>query len=158
EDDNQQLARAHGFEALQNEAHRQARAVPPVDDTGATTLLPSAALPERGIPLLWQGGSDARPPPTLHAPPAGHPLRALGGSLLLLVLVFAALGIASSPRLLPQVYALWPEELVALGVLGWLAGGLNVVVLFLVVLGVCGRLISLGWWMLALLHRPVPPP
>src|SRR5262249_28364285 len=50
EDDNQQLARAHGFEALQNEAHRQARAVPPVDDTGATTLLPSAALPERGIP------------------------------------------------------------------------------------------------------------
>jgi hypothetical protein len=158
EDDNQQLARAHGFEALQTEAHRQARAAPPVDEVGATTLVPGAALPERGTPLLWQGESDVGPRLALKAVATQRQMQSLGGSLLLLVLVFATLGVASSPRLLPRVYALWPEELVALGGLGWLAGGLNVVVLFLVVLGVCGRLLSLGWWTLALLHRPAPQP
>jgi hypothetical protein len=158
EDDNQQLARTYGFETLQTEAHRQARAAPPVDEAGAATLVPGAALPERGTPLAWQGEADAGPRLVLKADASERQRQALGGSLLLLVLVFATLAVASSPRLLPRVYALWPEELMALGGLGWLAGGLNVVVLFLVVLGVCGRLISLGWWTLALLRRPAPPP
>jgi hypothetical protein len=156
EDDNQQLARTNGFEALQTEAHRQARAAPSADEAGTATVVP--ALPERGTPLWWQGEADTGPRLGLKAAARERQRQALGSSLLLLVLVFGTLLVASSPGLLPRVYSLWPEELMTLGGLCWLVAGLNVLVLFLVALGLCGRLICLGWWTLALLRRPAPAP
>ena len=96
-------------------------------------------MPERGTPLLWQGEADATPRLGLKALASERRLQALGGSLLLLVLMMVILLLASSPGLLPRVYALWPEQVLALGGLSWLTTGLTVVVLFLVVLGLCGR-------------------
>jgi hypothetical protein len=52
--------------------------------------------------------------------------------------------------------ALWPEQVMLLGGLGWQTTGPNLLVLFVLLLGVCGRLVLLGRWVLTRLRRPAP--
>jgi hypothetical protein len=66
--------------------------------------------------------------------------------------------LAWSPLLLGWARAVWPELLALAGVAGWSLAGPTFVVLFLVVLGVVGRLLLAGQWLRRRLHRPAPRP
>jgi hypothetical protein len=172
---NRQLAQAHGFEELRARAERQARAGASPDSLAAGqpfALLPPAAadadraagppggpLPERGTPLHWQGDADtAAPRVALTGFQSGQVKRALAGSLLLVVVLLVAWVVAQYPGVLGWVRAFWPEQMALLGCAGWQTLGLNLVVVFLILLGVCARLIALAQVAFALLRRWTVPP
>jgi hypothetical protein len=172
QESNLQLSRTHSFEAVQEEARRQvaagkmsgALARLPADGAGevAVSLTMSSAephadaLPERGLPLFWQGGAGEEMP-VLHltTPQSQHFRRSVAGSLLVLLLLLVAWLLSRSPGVLGWVRALWPEQMVLLGGLAWQTLGPNLLVVFLIALGVCGRVAALLWWSPALFRRRV---
>jgi hypothetical protein len=173
EESNLRLARTHGFEALQERARRQVAAgqmsttalQTPVggdgdagDVSGSLTTggaePPADPLPERGLPLYWRSGPEQEVPAlrlvTL-ASQQSH--RSLAGSLLVVLLLLLTWLVSRSPALLGWVRMLWPEQMVLLGCLAWQTLGLNLVAVFLLVLGTCGRLVALLWWTAARVRR-----
>jgi hypothetical protein len=171
---NRELAQAHGFEELRARAERQAR---PGAEGGtaapAFVLLPAPAgaegertgglggstLPEVGTPLHWYGEAEtAVPHVQLTQAQTGRVRRALAASLLLLVVLLVAWVVAQFPDVLSWVRAFWPEQIALLGCIGWQAVGLNAVVVFLILVGVCSRLIALGQAAVALVRRWKPAP
>ncbi|HXG11796.1 MAG TPA: hypothetical protein VNK04_18720 [Gemmataceae bacterium] len=111
-------------------------------------------LPERGVPLHWQGDPET-PAPRLRLTlaQAGQTRQALAASLLLLVLLVVAWVVAHFPGIFAWVRAFWPEQMALLGCIGWQTLGPNLVVVFLILLGVCARLVVLVQAALALLRR-----
>jgi hypothetical protein len=162
-EENRQLARQHGFESLRAEAERQAqiqsRALSAETDlsdrapaegaeaagiAGRLGAWPDDFLPQRGTPLYWQGAAGAASPRLqLNPIHARSTQRALGLSVAWLILL-TAIGIAAR---LPNVRAwfrlFWPEQVALLGCLIWQAFGPNILLLFLIVTGICGRVILL---------------
>jgi hypothetical protein len=165
------LARTQGFEKLQDDARQQVapgQVSMPVlqmagggdagDVSGSLTTGGAEAqadsLPERGLPLSWQGGAEQEMPALHLVTLSGRQSqRSAAGSLLVLLLVLLAWLLARSPGVLGWLRVLWPEQMVLLGCLAWQALGLNLVVVFLLALGICGRLVALLWWGAAFFRR-----
>jgi hypothetical protein len=101
-------------------------------------------LPERGVPLSWQAGTS-RVAPRLRLAPAdarqAEAARALTGQWL--GLLAAVWFVAMVPFLAAAARRFWPEQMVLLGALGWHLAGPTLLVLFLLILGACGRLLLL---------------
>jgi hypothetical protein len=177
---NQELARTYGFEFVRAQAEQQAKqAAFPAEFTDPTvpaarypasfglesepTFAPGGSpLPERGVPLRWEGDGDASAPLLQFTPVrSGQTMGALAISGLLLLLLAAAWVTAQVPGTSVWVRAFWPEQMVLLGCFGWQIFGLNLIVIFLISLGTCARLILLGQGILTLSRRwrpiTVPP-
>jgi hypothetical protein len=166
-----QLARAHKFEKLREEAERDA--APLALEPAPPGELPQLAgvemvqapgprgdpLPERGTPLRWQTGPETDSPRLLLAPLSEQQTkRSFGLTVLLAVLLVAVWWLAHFPGVLAWVRAFWPEQLALLGCLGWQTYGPALPLLLLVAVGVSARLLFLGRRLLTVLHRPVPDP
>jgi hypothetical protein len=175
---NRQLARQRGFESLRAEAERQATnprrgagedvdggglAVDPSVETeetaGRLDYWPDDFLSRRGTPLYWQGAAGASGPrPVLTSRYAGDLRRAIGLSVLWLILL-STVGLASQfPSVRSWLRSFWPEQLALLGCLVWQTIGPNLLLVFLIALGVCGRAVLLVQWMIAWARRPTPAP
>jgi hypothetical protein len=153
--ENQELARRHGFEDVRAEADRLAQK----GEGPARTAGAGPVLPEEGTPLSWEAGSGGAAPRPELVPEQGRQVRAaLASSGQWLGLLAAAWFLAWSPFLLARVRAVWPELLALAGAAGWSLAGPTFVVLFLVVLGVVGRLLLAGQWLRRRLPRPAPRP
>ncbi len=162
--ENKQLARTNRFETIRAQAENRAK-LPPAfrklpsaqdDQSNLATITPGGLLAEQGMPSYWraEGGTLA---PRLQLIPVAVQAKqhALGFSGLLIVLLLLAWIVSYFPRVVSTVRSLWPEQLVLLGLLGWQLLELDLVPVFLVLLGICARLIYLGRWALVLLSRRV---
>jgi hypothetical protein len=74
--------------------------------------------------------------------------RALAASVLLAVVLVAAWVLAQFPGIRAWLRLLWPEQIILLGCLLWQALGPHMLLAFLILLGVCARLLYLGQWLL----------
>jgi hypothetical protein len=162
--DNQQLAQRYHFESIRSQAENRA------DRLHARTPSPSGEkrdhdpfveasrdlLVEEGIPTYWQAGAGTVVP-HLHlvSVQVQRTQQALGLSGLLVVLVLLAWIMSYFPRIVAWVQAFWPEEMVFLGWLGWLWFN-HMAFPILYVAGIVARLIYLGRWGWAFLHKPAP--
>jgi hypothetical protein len=168
---NLQLARQHNFESLRADAERQVRSGPrfPSDEADAAEKPQGANeagwqdlgsddfLPRRGSPMYWQGAvGTSSPHLTLARLDARQVRRALGASFLWLILLAGAALAARFPGLRSWMRLFWPEQLALLGCLIWQTFGPNLLLMFLIVLGVCGRVVSLVPWLARWLRRPPP--
>jgi hypothetical protein len=162
--DNQQLAQRYRFESLRSQAENRAsrlypRMPPPSGEKTDRDLLVEASgdlLVEEGIPTYWQAGAGMGVPHLrLVAVGVQQTQKALGLSGLLVILVLLAWIVSYFPRIVAWVQAFWPEEMVFLGCLGWLWLG-HLAFPVLCVVGIVARLIYLGRWGLAFLHKPTP--
>jgi hypothetical protein len=153
---NQELARRHNFEEVRAEADRQAQKGEAPADGPARA---GPALPEEGTPRSWQAvpGGDA-PRPELASEQGRRVRGALAASGQWLGLLAAVWFLAWSPLLLGWARRFWPELIALSGVAGWSLAGPTFVVLFLVVLGVAGRLLLAGQGLRRLLRRQAPHP
>jgi hypothetical protein len=168
---NVQLAREKGFESLRADAERQVRsgphpASPEADDTRGREAGSDAGqqhvgsddfLPRRGSPMYWQGAAGAAGPHLVLTTLRDRDRRrALGASLLWLILLMGAALAARFRGLRNWLRLFWPEQVALLGCLVWQTFGPSLLLTFLLALAICGRLITvlpwLGrWW------RPAPP-
>jgi hypothetical protein len=142
-----ELARSHSFEKTRAEAERTALSVPPT--------IPGDDLPECGVPLYWQGSSDAAAPqPKLNSAQDLETRQNLALSLALLC-VLAMVGVLSYfPRVLLWVRRFWPEQMALIGCLIWLGNGPPLAVYVLVRLAILGRLLEVGLWLYRHWCRP----
>ena len=156
---NRQWAQVQGFEDVRALAERQARAGEPFDTTSAAAGASAGRGGCRGGAEWRSGGRYAAragraaalagrgrgccPVPALVMMQSGQAKRALAASLLLLVVLLVAWIVSCFPEVLAWVRAFWPEQMALLGLLGWQTLGLNLVVVFVILLGVCARLIVL---------------
>jgi hypothetical protein len=172
---NVQLARQYSFEAMRAEAERQARLYrPPAgnaagpDEPGtresAPPILPVRSdlwwgdpLPWRGTALYWQSTRGGLVLPLVLTPVRAKEVRrAWSASVLLVVLLAAAWVLAQFPGLRSGVRVFWPEQVALLGCLMWQTFGPSLLVVFLVLLGVCARLVQLVQFLLRRLRRAAP--
>jgi hypothetical protein len=117
----------------------------------------SGARVPRGTARSWLAEGDGPPAVTL-TPVAQREVRQslrFSGQWLLLLLGVWAISLSGVLRVLLRW--LWPEEVALLGVLGWQVAGPTLVVLFLLALGVAGRVLLVGRGVRALLSRPSRP-
>lgn len=174
---NQQLARQHGFETIRAEAERHARLYRRATDGAAAgdnpapaggTIPPALAvrsdlwwgdtLPGRGAPLHWQSQSGGLVPRLTLVPMSAKDVgRTWSASVLLLVLLGSAWVLAQFPGLRSGVRVFWPEQVALLGCLMWQTFGSSLLVVFLVLLGVCARLVQLVQIVLLRFRRSTPP-
>jgi hypothetical protein len=173
---NRQLARKHAFETTRAEAERQARLYRlPVGnhaelDQSATTepgptSLPVRSdlgwgdtLPWRGSPLHWQSEKGGLVPRLVLTPiGAKNVKRTWSASVLLLVFLASAWVLAQFPGLRSGVRVFWPEQVALLGCLMWQTFGPSLLVVFLVLLGICARLVQLVQILLHHFRRAAPP-
>jgi hypothetical protein len=167
-EENRKLAQIHRFEPVREDAEKEARAgkvsapALPGDDDGRLSGLGRGRAvggepAGRGVPLSWQGRADEGPPGLRLAPAeerrAGVALVLSGQWLGLLALVWM---VSLSAALCNGLRWLWPEQMLLLGVFGWQLAGPTAVTLFLVALGVSGRMLLLGQLVRRLVHRPAP--
>jgi hypothetical protein len=127
----EQLARAQHYEKTRAEAEDRARSGLALPAAEGATDFPLAAgrgtaLTARGTPSYWQAPAGVGPPRVrLAAVSEQHTRQAWLGSGLLLILLALAWGLQYLPRGLAWVQALWPEQLLGLGLLAyWLDGPL----------------------------------
>jgi hypothetical protein len=157
---NTQLAQAQHFEKIRAQAEKD-----------ASTLLPRtvAALNEKasqpaggayhpeweqqGTPSYWRGELRTIPLLQLTASEVQQTQRAFGLTALFVVLLLLAWTLPYFPRLVSWLFALWPEQLVLLGALGWLMISPNLAFGFLAVVGIGARLVYTGRWLVALTRR-----
>jgi hypothetical protein len=132
-----------------------AYAAPPAGGAGAGR----EPFPEWGTPLSWRAAPDAPAPRLRLDSLAGRRTRAaLAASGQWLGLLAAAFFLSLAPPLLARVRLFWPEQVAALGALGWYLAGPTAVVLGLLLLAVAGRLFHLGRGLRRLFpHRPAAP-
>jgi hypothetical protein len=178
-EDNIQLARQQGFESLRAEAEIQASQYRQTTNNEGNTADRStsngyvtgggtrrdawseAFLPRPGIPLHWQGPAGGPPPHlTLVADRVHNTRKAIGLSVVWLILLMAVGLTALFPALGNWLRLFWPEQVALLACLVWQAFGLNLLLVFLILLGVCGRTVSLLQLLARRLRRvtPTPPP
>jgi hypothetical protein len=176
EDRNEKLAKQYpGVAAIQGEAIRQARGdvaaapvqAPELGEDRVQSYSATGAGPfpgdsedgfaERGTPLYWQAEVPGAAPPelTLTTDHSQQLRRALAASLLLGTLLVSVGLLSCVPGIVPRLRALWPEQVLLLGLLSWLATGPNLLVLFVLLLGVGTRLIVLSRWTLTVRSRAV---
>ena len=149
---NTQTARLRGFDKIRDEAERHSfggsrtTEVPERAEQASGSLL---SLGERGTPTYWLTPAG-RAPHIVLAPLGEREIRKkVFASLALILSILVVWLISYLPRLCVWVQALWPEQMASLGVLGWVTLGPNWIAVFLVLLGVCGRTVSIGSWLLS---------
>jgi hypothetical protein len=75
----------------------------------------------------------------------------VAASGLLLTVLLMAWALSFAPGMLSWARAFWPEQMVLLACLTWQTAGLNVLVVGLAIVGVCGRVLLLlgqaGSWL-----------
>jgi hypothetical protein len=161
---NQQLAQTRHLEKIQLRAESEAKkaksslANPRRSDEGTeeeNRNCQSVFLADQGIPTYWHAEADTRVP-SLHlvAVAADRTRRASGLTGLLVVAVLLAWVISYFPRIVRGIHALWPEEMVLLGLLGWYWGHAEAVFGLLILAGLGARLCYMGHWALSWLNRP----
>jgi hypothetical protein len=175
---NQQLARQHNFEGIRAEAERLARLHRPptndavaLDEPAATGGRSPTALPVRsdlwwgdplpwlGAPLYWQNTKGGLVPRLVLTPVSANQVRRTWStSVLLVVLLLSAWVLAQFPGLRSGVRIFWPEQMALLGCLMWQTFGPSLLVVFLVLLGICARLVQLTQVVLHRFRRAAPPP
>jgi hypothetical protein len=174
---NQQLAHQRGFEMMRADAERQARLYRLATDEpiardnltpGAGTSPPTFSvrsdpgwgdsLPARGVPLYWQSSKGGLVPRLSLVPVRAKEVgRTWSASVLLLVLLASAWVLAQFPGLRSGVRVFWPEQVALLGCLLWQTFGPSLLVVFLVLLGICARLVQLVQILLRRFRRTAPP-
>ncbi len=151
---NQEPASRQGFADVRLDAEPNVRSEKPT--IGSPWGLEGAALAGRGTPVFVQTAADS-PPPRLLLVPQTSRWTALfvSGQWLVVAAVVWALSFfpAGARRLRPY----WPEQVMLLAFLGWYLAGPTLAALFLLVLGVCGRLVVLGSWASTRFQRPPHP-
>jgi hypothetical protein len=147
------LCQRPGIQELLRQTERDA------DGTRDDSVNPSGVsatwgLPVRGTPVSWRGGEEGAAPPLRLVPAAVGRDEAAGAAagrwLGLLGIAWLA---AMVPFLSGLVRRFWPEQVGLLGAWGWYQVGPTAVVLFLIALGVCGRLLLLARGVLRLFRR-----
>jgi hypothetical protein len=151
-EENRALAERLGFQEVREQAEREARAG--TAQGGADGPL----LPERGTPLSWRAGPGGEAPHLrLAAADARHGETAKTATGWWLGLLGAVWFIAMVPFLAAAARRFWPEQMLLLGALGWYLAGPAFLVLFLVLLGACGRLLLLVAGIRRSFHRRPAP-
>jgi hypothetical protein len=163
---NRQLAQQYGFESLRAEAERQAQVGQkpetrnPKSEIAPGRISDFGFLPRRGSPMFWQGAAGVSPPRlVLTTRQAGAVRRATGVSIAWLLLLATAGLAAQFPGVRAWLRLFWPEQVVLLGCIVWQVFGPNLLLFFLIALGISGRVVSLGQWLVRWVRRsePVPP-
>jgi hypothetical protein len=169
---NRRLALARGYEAARAEAERQVRggasfpdAPTPTDNSSRPSnnsrprTTADEVLPERGTPFHAAVAPEGPAPRLELATAYGRRFRvALTESELLLSLLLAVTCLARFPVAVRVARHFWPEQMLLLGGLGWLLAGPTIVVLFLLLLGICGRFFALVRWARHGFRRPALAP
>jgi hypothetical protein len=151
-EENRALAEQLGFGEVREQAEREARA----------GTLPGGAdgpmLPERGTPLSWRAGPGGEAPRLrLTAADSRRSEAAKAATGWWLGLLGVVWFIAMVPFLAAGARRLWPEQMLLLGALGGYLAGPTFLVLFLLLLGACGRLLLLvGVVRRSFRRRPAP--
>jgi hypothetical protein len=150
--ENRALLHEHQLDEVRQEAERQ------VQQGGISVN--GAQLPAQGTPVSWLADHAGRPRSVQLAQVTHRQVRqalAFSGQwLIVLLLVWA---VTLSRVLRSFMRWLWPEQMALLGVLGWQVAGPTLLVLFLLALGLSGRLLLLVRGMQGLLaRRPRPAP
>jgi hypothetical protein len=174
-----QLARQQGFESLRAEAEIQATQYRRVGNgeadipDGPTSIgdpsrnyvkrdaWPDGFMPRRGETLYWQGTAGALPARLTLVAEHTHDMRnAMGLSVVWMILLSAVALAALFPSLGSWLRLFWPEQVALLACLVWQTFGLNLLLVFLILLGVCGRVVSLLQILARRLRRTTsaPPP
>jgi len=178
-DRNYQLAREQGFDSLRAESELQAAkyrgppnsdidaAAPATADSelagneGRRNPWPADYLPPRGRAFHWQGEAGSLPPRlVLIADDALRARKAMGLSAVWLIALIMVGLAAQFDGLRAWLRLFWPEQVVLLACIVWQAFGLNLLLVFLILLGVCGRVVFLLQMLARRLRRttPAPPP
>jgi hypothetical protein len=172
--DNRTLIDQHGLGELRRQAERRRQGPADQDqDTGGNI----EALAMSGRPLYWMEGeqkgeqkdegqkastrreSERALSLTLVATADLERRRALAASGLLAGLLLAVWLLSSFPKFVRLAHLFWPEQVAVLGLLGWQTFGPTWPVVFLVALGVVGRILFLASVFVSLLRRRrVPEP
>jgi hypothetical protein len=162
-EDNRQLARQHGFESLRAEADQQAQGQsrPPILEGDLSDRAPGEGveraaiaipmgvwpddyLPQRGVPLYWQGAAGAANPGlVLHSVHARDAMRALGLSIAWLVIVMATGLATQSAKVRNWLRMFWPEQIALLGCFVSQTFDPSILPFLLILAGICGRVILL---------------
>src|SRR6202011_5290868 len=153
------------FETLRRQAEQQA-ALSPAAAAAADTARPEAApgpdsFPpaERGTPAYWSADRNEPPQITLVAVSTRDDAWTRHHAWIFLGLLAGLVFIAISPRMADILRALWPEEMLLLGCIGWALFGPRWVFAFLVLLGIFGRLLHVAGWLGSFrLTRVAAPP
>ncbi|MGE3807009.1 MAG: hypothetical protein AB7K24_20285 [Gemmataceae bacterium] len=156
---NLELARTGNFQSIRERAEQQAR-LAGAQETRPARLGIAPLFGERGTPVyLSEASSDAAPRLTILSLQGQRTRRNFELTVLFLVLLGTLVGVGLFPAAVAWQRRLWPEQMIVLGCLGWLALGPGWLFVFLVVLGVCGRLMLIlaGTWRLLQRLAPQPP-
>jgi hypothetical protein len=170
---NAQLARKAGFESLRAEAENQAMDPRFSADANAadrrsasadagaffnrTGAWPEGFITRRGAPIYRYGTAGMLAPRlTLVADHASEVRKAMGLSVVWLMLLAAVALAARLPGLRSWLRLFWPEQVALLACIVWQAFGPNLLLVFLLLLGICGRLVALVQILARLLRRNRP--
>jgi hypothetical protein len=154
-DANQKLATEQGLEDLRKRAEDASLGLsapaagprgPRMGDTGPESgVVPLPA--GQGVPSFWKVSVPREAPRLRFTPTEQQQVRqAFGLSALLAVLLLLAGVLAYFPRCVAILVALGPEVMILIGLVAWQWLGLGPLAVFLVILGIAARLISLVRW------------
>jgi hypothetical protein len=157
---NRQLAQAHGFESLRAQAEQQVSdhpAVPgPAQDRGRAR---GELLPQPGTATYWLTALPSSVPPlTLVDLHAQQTRRAAFESWLLAGALLGGWFLSFFAGAMACIKLFWPEQIAGLGLVVGSFFGLNWLSIFLVVVGLSGRLLMLSGWLMHRLQRAQPAP
>jgi hypothetical protein len=151
-------AKTGNYEPLRDRAEQEARQARSDSERREQTNL-APLLAERGTPASFAAVDvNETPRPTIVSLQSQRTRRNFEFTVLFLVLLGTLVGIGLFPAALEWQRRLWPEQLIGLGCLGWLALGPGWLFVFFVVLGVCGRLVLFLAGLGRLLQRLAPLP
>jgi hypothetical protein len=145
---NSELCRVYHLEEMRQEAERRLRQGDTDEATG----------PVHGTPMSWLVEPFGKPPQVRLMPAQTRQVRqalAFSGQWLIALLIVGVISLSSVLR--TALRWLWPEMMLLLGILGWQVAGPALVVLFLLALGVAGRLLLIVRGVQTLLARAALP-
>jgi hypothetical protein len=157
---NRQLAQAHGLDALRSQVEKEVSDHPGVPGPGLDRgPAHGEVLPQPGTATYWLTLLPSSPLNLTLADLYGQQTRrAAVESWLLVGILIGCWFLSFVGGVVARIKLFWPEQVAGLGVLGWGIFGLNWVSIFLVLVGVSGRLLILSGWLMRRLQRAKPAP
>jgi hypothetical protein len=157
---NRQLAQAHGLDALRSQVEKEVSDHPAVPGPGMDRgRARGELLPQPGTATYWLTPLPSSIPQLTLVDLHGQQTRR--AALESWLLVGALLGgwfLSFFAGVVARIKFFWPEQMAGLGILGWGLFGLNWVSIFLVLVGISGRLLILGGGLIRRLQRAKPAP
>jgi hypothetical protein len=151
---NRQMAQDHGLEALRSQVEKEVRDHPAVPSPDlARGRAPGELLPQPGTATYWLTLLPSSAPQLMLADLHREQTRQATFASWLLAGVLLGVWILSLSAAAAWIRFFWPEQMAGLGVLGAALFGLNWVSIFLVLLGVIGRLLVASGWLMRWLQR-----